>query len=49
MLKRNRTLKVLNLSDNKIDPLGLMALAEALVSDTAQAKVKTNCRNIILC
>lgn len=31
VLKRNRTLKVLNLSDNKIDPPGLTALAEALV------------------
>lgn len=32
MLKRNRTLKVLNLSDNKIEAPGLTALAEALVS-----------------
>lgn len=32
VLKRNRTLKVLNLSDNKIEPAGLAALAEALVS-----------------
>jgi protein phosphatase 1 regulatory subunit 37 len=31
VLKRNRTLKVLNLSDNKIDSSGLMAIAEALV------------------
>lgn len=30
VLKRNRTLKVLNLSDNKIDATGLAALAEAL-------------------
>ncbi|RXK36032.1 hypothetical protein M231_06680 [Tremella mesenterica] len=30
VLKRNRTLKVLNLSDNKIEPSGLLALAEAL-------------------
>jgi protein phosphatase 1 regulatory subunit 37 len=32
VLKRNRTLKVLNLSDNKIDVSGLSAIAEALVS-----------------
>lgn len=32
VLKRNRTLKVLNLSDNKIDASGMIALAEALVS-----------------
>ncbi|WVW83494.1 hypothetical protein I302_105515 [Kwoniella bestiolae CBS 10118] len=30
VLKRNRTLKVLNLSDNRIEPSGLVALAEAL-------------------
>jgi hypothetical protein len=30
VLKRNRTLKVLNLSDNKIEPAGLVSLAEAL-------------------
>ncbi|WVF72536.1 hypothetical protein IAT40_007353 [Kwoniella sp. CBS 6097] len=30
VLKRNRTLKVLNLSDNRIEPSGLTALAEAL-------------------
>ncbi|KAG8904578.1 hypothetical protein FRB99_001541 [Tulasnella sp. 403] len=30
VLKRNRTLKVLNLSDNRIDVQGLMLLAEAL-------------------
>ncbi|KAL1407472.1 hypothetical protein Q8F55_006905 [Vanrija albida] len=30
VLKRNRTLKVLNLSDNKLEPSGLVALAEAL-------------------
>ena len=32
MLKRNRTLKVLNLSENKIDVNGLVSVAEALVS-----------------
>ena len=32
VLKRNRTLRVLNLSDNKIEPAGLVALSEALVS-----------------
>ena len=31
-MKRNRTLKVLNLSENKIDVQGLWFLAEALVS-----------------
>lgn len=34
VLKRNRTLKVLNLSENKIDMLGLVSIAEALVSLT---------------
>jgi hypothetical protein len=32
VLKRNRTLKVLNLSENKIDMQGLISIAEALVS-----------------
>jgi hypothetical protein len=31
VLKRNKTLKVLNLSDNKIDAAGLQTLAQALV------------------
>ena len=31
VLKRNRTLKVLNLSENKLDVMGLTAIAEALV------------------
>lgn len=31
VLKRNRTLKVLNLSENKIDMQGLVTIAEALV------------------
>merc|ERR1711939_216583 len=30
VLKRNRTLKVLNLSENKVDSMGLASLAEAL-------------------
>ncbi|KAM0789324.1 hypothetical protein ACM66B_000160 [Microbotryomycetes sp. NB124-2] len=34
VLKRNRTLKVLNLSENKIDASGLMALGEALKFNT---------------
>ncbi|GAA5916140.1 hypothetical protein JCM8208_002221 [Rhodotorula glutinis] len=34
VLKRNRTLKVLNLGENKIDPQGLVALAEALKFNT---------------
>ena len=32
VLKRNRTLKVLNLSENKLDVQGLVAIAEALVN-----------------
>lgn len=32
VLKRNKTLKVLNLGDNKIDAAGLQTLAQALVS-----------------
>lgn len=32
VLKRNRTLKLLNLSENKIDVQGLVTIAEALVS-----------------
>lgn len=32
VLKRNRTLKVLNLSENKLDVQCLVAIAEALVS-----------------
>ena len=31
VLKRNRTLKVLNLSENKLEVAGLVAIAEALV------------------
>ena len=31
VLKRNRTLKVLNLSENKLEVTGLVAIAEALV------------------
>jgi protein phosphatase 1 regulatory subunit 37 len=33
VLKRNRTLKVLNLSENKLDVQCLVVVAEALVSD----------------
>ena len=33
VLKRNRTLKVLNLSENKLDVQSLVMVAEALVSD----------------
>ena len=35
VLKRNRTLKVLNLSANRIDVTGLAALADALVGNFA--------------
>ncbi|KAI5474358.1 leucine-rich repeat containing protein 68 [Pseudohyphozyma bogoriensis] len=35
VLKRNRTLKVLNLSENKIDVQGLVSIAEALKYNTA--------------
>lgn len=31
VLKRNRTLKVLNISENRLDMTGLLAVAEALV------------------
>jgi protein phosphatase 1 regulatory subunit 37 len=34
VLKRNRTLKVLNLAENKLDVACLVSLAEALVSGT---------------
>lgn len=34
VLKRNRTLKICNLADNKVDVLGLAALAEALVGSS---------------
>ncbi|GAA6044301.1 hypothetical protein JCM8097_006756 [Rhodosporidiobolus ruineniae] len=34
VLKRNRTLKVLNLSENKVEPQGLIVLAEALKFNT---------------
>lgn len=33
VLKRNRTLKVLNLSENKLDVQGLVSIAEALVRE----------------
>jgi len=33
VLKRNRTLKVLNLAENKLDVPCLVAIAEALVRD----------------
>jgi protein phosphatase 1 regulatory subunit 37 len=38
VLKRNRTLKVLNLSENKLDVQALVAIAEALVSPFSQDK-----------
>jgi hypothetical protein len=47
VLKRNRTLKVLNLSDNKIEAPGLTALAEALVSLTSIVRVGADARNTI--
>lgn len=45
VLKRNRTLRVLNVSDNKIDPSGLASLAEALVS--LSASTAPTCRMLI--
>ena len=39
VLKRNRTLKVLNLSENKLDVQGLVAVAEALVSNVSPSVV----------
>ena len=50
MLKRNRTLKVLNLSENKIDVNGLVSVAEALVSTMLicrSPKLTVSKRNII--
>lgn len=44
VLKRNRTLKILNLSENKIDVPGLVHLAEALVSQTRTAVFRFNKR-----
>lgn len=43
VLKRNRTLKVLNVCDNKIDCAGLVALADALVSliNSCRARLKS--------
>jgi protein phosphatase 1 regulatory subunit 37 len=43
VLKRNRTLKVLNLSENKLDVAGLVAVAEALVR--LQTMWKSCCAN----
>ena len=40
VLKRNRTLRVLNLSDNKIDGAGLATLAEALVSHISPMSIR---------
>lgn len=40
VLKRNRTLKVLNLSENKIEVAGLVALAEALVGCIAEERAE---------
>ena len=34
VLKRNRTLKILNLADNRVGVDGLVSIAEALVSRT---------------
>ena len=39
VLKRNRTLKVLNLSENKLDVQGLVAIAEALVRHIDHFKI----------
>lgn len=42
VLKRNRTLKTLNLSENRIDSQGLTAIAEALVSTFALVLFRRN-------
>lgn len=42
VLKRNRTLKVLNLSENKLDVQCLVIIAEALVSDEAYITMYSN-------
>jgi protein phosphatase 1 regulatory subunit 37 len=41
VLKRNRTLKVLNLSENKLDVAGLVAIAEGLV------RLQTICEELL--
>ncbi|GAA6018758.1 hypothetical protein JCM11491_003437 [Sporobolomyces phaffii] len=43
VLKRNRTLKVLNLSENKIDMLGLVSIAEALRYNTSLETLDMSC------
>jgi hypothetical protein len=50
VLKRNRTLKTLNLSDNRIEVQGLVQLAEALVglSPPATALNSADCPFILL-
>lgn len=45
VLKRNRTLKTLNLSDNKIEVQGLVLLAEALVSPLLVLRVSGSITN----
>lgn len=42
VLKRNRTLKVLNLSENKIDVAGLVSIAEALVRHLLHLSMSMN-------
>jgi protein phosphatase 1 regulatory subunit 37 len=42
VLKRNRTLKVLNLSENKLEVAGLVAIAEGLV------RLNVRCMNFSL-
>ena len=43
VLKRNRTLKVLNLSENKLEVTGLVAIAEALVRLHTMVSGRTDC------
>jgi protein phosphatase 1 regulatory subunit 37 len=45
VLKRNRTLKVLNLSENKLEVAGLVAIAEGLVRFSVRCMDSSLIRN----
>jgi protein phosphatase 1 regulatory subunit 37 len=45
VLKRNRTLKVLNLSENKLEVAGLVAIAEGLVRFSVRCTNSSLIRN----
>lgn len=48
VLKKNRTLKVLNLSENKIDVAGLVSIADALVSPFLISVVAVSVRGVLM-